>query len=178
MNEERMPARERILSAAAEVAKELGPARLSLEAVAARAGVSKGGLLYHFPSKGKLMEALVEHHVAMLSRTIAQACTGDGNRRNCLARAYVTAFDGECGGASPPSTGVLAAVAENPEFLDPIRRFQDEIVKRFRTECDDPVPAITAFLAVQGIRSLDLFDCNVLTADERRAVLEYLKTLL
>lgn len=178
MNEERTPARERILAAATEVAKELGTARLSLETVAARAGVSKGGLLYHFPSKAKLMEALVEHHVAALARTITAACTADGDRRNCLARAYVTAFDGECGAGSPPSTGVLAAVAENPEFLDPIRRFQGEIVERFRRECDDPTPAITAFLTVQGIRSLDLFDCNVLTTAERRSVIEYLKSLL
>lgn len=42
--------KQRILDAAAEIARELGPGHLSLEAVATRAGVSKGGLLYHFPS--------------------------------------------------------------------------------------------------------------------------------
>jgi len=35
---------------------------LTLEAVAAEAGLSKGGLLYHFPTKKHLIDALFEHH--------------------------------------------------------------------------------------------------------------------
>ena len=53
-------ARQRILAAADELSRDLGPANLSLDAVAQRAGVSKGGLLYHFPSKARLLKALVE----------------------------------------------------------------------------------------------------------------------
>ena len=60
----RTNAREKILAAAAAVARETGPGSVSLEAVAGRAGVSKGGLLYHFPSKARLMQALVEHYLA------------------------------------------------------------------------------------------------------------------
>ncbi|PTE20023.1 TetR/AcrR family transcriptional regulator, partial [Cereibacter changlensis JA139] len=41
--------RRRLLDAADQLSRTVGPARLSLEAVAAEAGVSKGGLLYHFP---------------------------------------------------------------------------------------------------------------------------------
>ena len=45
------PARDRILEAAERVVAEVGAARLTLDVVAQAAGVSKGGLLYHFPSK-------------------------------------------------------------------------------------------------------------------------------
>src|SRR5690242_2095382 len=45
------PARDRILEAAERVVAEIGAARLTLDVVAQAAGVSKGGLLYHFPSK-------------------------------------------------------------------------------------------------------------------------------
>ena len=48
--------RDRILNAAESRLLAMGPAGLVLDAVAADAGISKGGLLYHFPSK----EALVE----------------------------------------------------------------------------------------------------------------------
>src|SRR5687767_14471935 len=45
------PARERILEAAERVVGDVGAARMTLEGVAQAAGVSKGGLLYHFPTK-------------------------------------------------------------------------------------------------------------------------------
>ena len=43
--------RDTILSAAANLVLRKGASRMTLEAVAREAGVSKGGLLYHFPSK-------------------------------------------------------------------------------------------------------------------------------
>ncbi|TIP57248.1 MAG: helix-turn-helix transcriptional regulator, partial [Mesorhizobium sp.] len=57
MKTRRTNSRDRILAAAADVARESGPGSLSLDAVASRAGVSKGGLLYNFPTKAKLMQA-------------------------------------------------------------------------------------------------------------------------
>ncbi|RUZ98934.1 TetR/AcrR family transcriptional regulator, partial [Mesorhizobium sp. M7A.F.Ca.CA.002.05.1.1] len=60
MRAQRPNSREKILAAAADVARESGPGSLSLDAVASRAGVSKGGLLYNFPTKAKLMQGLVE----------------------------------------------------------------------------------------------------------------------
>ncbi len=51
------------MRAATELAREIGPAHLSLDAVAARAGLSKGGLLYSFPTKAKLLEAVVEEYM-------------------------------------------------------------------------------------------------------------------
>ena len=40
---------------------EQGERAATLDAVAAAAGVSKGGLLYHFPSKDALVDGLAEH---------------------------------------------------------------------------------------------------------------------
>ncbi|RVC42866.1 TetR/AcrR family transcriptional regulator, partial [Mesorhizobium sp. M4A.F.Ca.ET.090.04.2.1] len=63
MKTRRANSRDRILAAAADVARETGPGSLSLDAVASRAGVSKGGLLYNFPTKAKLMQSLVEDYL-------------------------------------------------------------------------------------------------------------------
>lgn len=171
-------ARERILQAATAIAKEQGTAHMSLEAVAARAGVSKGGLLYHFANKAKLLEAIVEEHVSAMRTTISEAAASDATRSNSSARAYVDAFRLECAHKAPPPSGILAAIAENPGFIDPIRRFQREIVDRFREECTDPRAAIAVFLAIEGIRCLDLLDAQVLAPGEYGPVLQYLKSLL
>lgn len=169
------PVRERILAAATEIAKTEGTAHMSLEAVAARAGVSKGGLLYHFPSKARLLEAIVEDHVRGMRQTIMATAEADDTPANACARAYIEAFREERCRNEPPPSGILAAIAENPEFIDPVRRFHEEIVDRFRKESADPCPALAAFLAIEGMRCLDLFDAQALTPDERDAVIDWLR---
>lgn len=52
-------ARERILTALRHLLSSGGLSAVTLEAVAAQAGVSKGGLLYHFPSKADLLLGLL-----------------------------------------------------------------------------------------------------------------------
>ncbi|KON72110.1 hypothetical protein M768_16755 [Cellulosimicrobium cellulans F16] len=54
-------ARAKVLRAFASLLVEQGERAATLEAVAERAGVSKGGLLYHFGSKDALADGLTEH---------------------------------------------------------------------------------------------------------------------
>jgi AcrR family transcriptional regulator len=56
----RSATRRRLLDAAVAVVRREGPRALTLDAVAAEAGVSKGGLLYHFATKDDLVDALIE----------------------------------------------------------------------------------------------------------------------
>ena len=59
-SEERAPASRRILDAARELVSEGGAAQLSMGDVAARAGVSKALVHYHFTDKDTLVSALAE----------------------------------------------------------------------------------------------------------------------
>ena len=63
--------RENLLVAAETVIIEKGFAHLTLEAVAAQANLSKGGLLYHFPTKDALIEALVTTSHARFNQEFA-----------------------------------------------------------------------------------------------------------
>ena len=51
----RSATREKLLQSASQVVVEKGVDALTLAAVAKQAGVSKGGLLYHFPNKNALI---------------------------------------------------------------------------------------------------------------------------
>lgn len=64
--------RDRILDAYADLLITDGERPATLEAVAARANVSKGGLLYHFPSKEQLATGLCDR-LATLAAVDAQA---------------------------------------------------------------------------------------------------------
>ncbi|MFC8923671.1 TetR/AcrR family transcriptional regulator [Cellulosimicrobium sp. NPDC057127] len=54
-------ARAKVLHAFAALLVENGERAATIEAVAERAGVSKGGLLYHFGSRDALVDGLMEH---------------------------------------------------------------------------------------------------------------------
>jgi AcrR family transcriptional regulator len=68
---ERAQARDRILSAAAEVFGQRGFRAASLDAVAASAGLSKAGVLHHFGSKQAILLALLDQRDEALARADA-----------------------------------------------------------------------------------------------------------
>lgn len=91
----RSDARTRILDAALAVADRVGAANLTLDAVAADAGVSKGGLLYHFASKDQLLRAVVEHHMAEHQRDLDLATAQFPPTPGGYLQAFVHAQRGE-----------------------------------------------------------------------------------
>ena len=62
MNEPEITTRDRILNALQRILVDEGSSGVTLEKVAAEAGVSKGGLLYHFKSKSDLYDGLARRH--------------------------------------------------------------------------------------------------------------------
>lgn len=114
--------RNRILSAAANVVLEQGAVRMTLEAVAKQAGVSKGGLLYHFPSKDALVKGMIEYMVQGLTERIRIAYEEDefgtnrGRWLRALTRVNFQSKDQELG------AGLTAAVLLNPDLLEANRK--------------------------------------------------------
>ena len=53
-----------VIQSALQIAAEAGGQGITFESVAARAGITKGGILYHFSTKDALIEGIVEHVVA------------------------------------------------------------------------------------------------------------------
>ncbi|MGL4414459.1 TetR/AcrR family transcriptional regulator [Roseinatronobacter monicus] len=178
MSPERLPrqpteTRRRILEAAEALARRLGPGNMSLDAVAAEAGVSKGGLLYHFPSKAKLLEALVEHHLSRLDAALrAEEATG---RPNAAIKGYMNQFLKECARHTPPSSGLIAALAENPDLLSPVRARERDFLDRIRADATDPDFATVAFLGIHALRAMRMLGTEVLDAGEIEAIVGWME---
>jgi AcrR family transcriptional regulator len=73
--------REVILEAAANLVHEQGASALTLDATCARAGMSKGGLLYHFRSKEELIQGMMERHLDGILATIEAEMQKDPQMR-------------------------------------------------------------------------------------------------
>lgn len=152
--------RQRILEAADALSAELGANHLSLDAVAARAGISKGGLLYHFPSKHALLRGLVAMHVDGIRNEMqiqAPGCLAPDGPALPGALAYLTVSRRRICRVDAPMSGVLAAMAEDAGFLAPMIAFRNEIEALF-ARCPNPVHGGLVFLACQGVVHLCMTD--------------------
>jgi len=145
--------RQRLLDAAGELACDEGASSLSLDAVAARAGVSKGGLLYHFPTKNALLRALVAEHVARIRAELESRAPGalSGTAQALpAARCYLEVLYNEVCNPPAGASGIFAAMLEDPAFMQPVLAFRSELRALF-ARCPDPRRAAIVFLACEGM---------------------------
>jgi len=161
------PARtkDRLLDAAATVVHRDGAQALTLDAVAAEAEVSKGGLLYHFKSKNDLVQAMVERWMADFGREMEEA---DAH----FVRGYVKASD-----PAGNELGMLAALVADPALLVAVRRQYGIWQDRVEREGRDPVDATVARLAADGLWLAELLGMGPPTGALRDQVLERLTNL-
>jgi AcrR family transcriptional regulator len=145
--------RRRLLDAAAAVVRRDGAQALTLDAVAAEAGVSKGGLLYHFASKRELLDAMLAGWLEEFAAEIETAQEG-----RSFAHGYVRASDMSGWAASERATefGLLAAMVDQPATLGRVRERYAAWQEQLAAEAADPVPATVARLAADGLWLQDL----------------------
>ncbi|WTW93109.1 TetR/AcrR family transcriptional regulator [Streptomycetaceae bacterium NBC_01309] len=142
--------RDLLLDAAEQLLAEQGTTALTLAAVATRAGVSKGGLLYHFPTKEALVKALVQRLIDEFDAAVDERADGSPGS---YTRAYVDATfdivtDRDLHRARR-RWAVVAAAATASALADPLR----EATRRWHRRDDDTdvVTARIVRLAVDGL---------------------------
>jgi AcrR family transcriptional regulator len=165
-----------LLDAAELIVRRDGSARLTLDAVAAEAGVSKGGLLYHFATKEALVSAMVERMLASFDGAQERAMATDPVGPGRWTRAWVRTSVSPKGPSEHDATaaGLLAAVATNPELVGPVR---ERYVQWRARAVDDGILAETAAivtLAADGLWMADLLGLSAPVGEERRRIIERL----
>ena len=170
--------RRMLLEAAALVVREAGVAGLTLEAVARAAGVSKGGLLYHFPTKNALVAGLVEDRLRRYDEAIEAAMAEDPDQGpGRWLRAYVHLTFDPSSDEINLTAPLLAAAGENPALLAPFWAAFERWQARAVTDGVDPVVATLIRLAADGLWFTDLFEAAPLSAALRTQVGEALREL-
>jgi AcrR family transcriptional regulator len=176
MKPPRANSREKILVAAADVARETGPGSLSLDAVANRAGVSKGGLLYNFPTKAKLMQALVQDYLHEFEQALESARSSSTECESLLS-VYIRLSARECVETKTSASWIFSAIAEDPDFLAPIKAFKRQLFDRLKAETPDLQSLLICYMAIEGLRSMSLFDSDILTPAERQMLVTSLLSM-
>ena len=154
-----------LLIAAAEIVKEEGVVKLTLEAVAQRAGVSKGGLLYHYPSKEALIKGMVEDWKNNYFESIIALAKDDTKELGKWSRAYVQSTYSNLENDKLLSSAIMAAMFINPELLDEYRQQYDRLLTKLENDGIDPIKTTIARLSIDGLWFSEIFGMQPLNKE-------------
>ena len=133
--------RKQILEAAAELFSYGGYHGVTVDAIAQKAGISKGNLYWHFKSKQEIFQLLVDHLTEKLYTPVAGVLLSD-----LPAREKLRAMAGSCldsAEASPEAVHLLWQIATQPEL-------KDYLSSEFQRWIDPFIDLITPLFAELG----------------------------
>ncbi len=166
-----------IIDAAEAVVIEAGASHMTLDAVAAKAGISKGGLLHHFPNKVSLLIAMVERQIKMHKevRTKIMKALPKGPCRE-LKSIVIAARDRDRMhdrlGAS-----LSAAVSHDPRLSKPIRKVIQDIYTKFRSSDIGFERSAVIALAIDGLRLQEMLSISPFNEEQRTKIIDELLRL-
>lgn len=161
----------RILNAAAAIVGRSGAAHLTIDAVAAEAGLSKGGVLYHFPNKRAMIEAMVQYVLDNVAERVARHRARISGGRNAVVRAFICAEHDLDPSERAMSIAILAAAAEDPELIAPARTRLAVWLEEISHDSDGDL-GIVLLLATEGLRFLSMLDLLPLSSADRHRIHE------
>lgn len=168
-----------ILEAALRVVARDGVTAVTYDSVADEAGLTKGGLVYHFPSRESLLAALQQHLADQWETALIQAAEApvdkltDAQRAAAYARVAATSAD-------RAELLLILEAATNPELAAPWTRLMDTWAPPTPGELpltDQQANRIIAHLAADGLWIYDTVTGTPLPPEVRAHLAEHIANL-
>ena len=183
-----VPVSDPILDAAERVAQRDGVGRVTLDAVAAEAGLSKSGLIHHYPSKDALIGAMVLRmidawgdacDISIARRAGEPAGAAHGLIDACFecpkAEGGAEAQDEE---DSRRGCVVIAALVHDAKHIDPVRKVHRRIDAKLAADNLPPGLADVVHLTLNGMWFNWVFNLSELTPERLERVRALLERLI
>jgi AcrR family transcriptional regulator len=167
--------RKAALEAALAIIARDGPGKLTLDAIAKEAGISKGGLMHQFPSKHAVLKALLERQVEYFEAfgaRYAEKAKAESDQPE-LASAIATLREA----ALQPNSfaiAILGALAEEPSLMSISRDRDTDHMARIKAEARDPELALLRRAAAQGLVLGKIFGLATFTREEQTRLFDRL----
>jgi len=143
--------RQLILQTAIQIILEQDFNALTLDAVAKKAGISKGGLLYHFPNKDSLIKGLAQFVFEELYLNFDQFAEKDPQKSGKWTRALIKASKTDLEQNAELNVGIFAASYLDPDLANDISKGYMSILTKLENDAIDPVTATIIRLALDGL---------------------------
>lgn len=178
-----MDQKKKILDAASAIVLKDGAMGLTIEKLAKKAGISKGGLLYHFPTKESILHAMIERMINEFEAAVQDRISCDPVTKGSFIRAFLAEA------APSPDKGslherrkrmrssIVAAVALDQRLIDPVRKQYQVYQKKIESDGIDPVYATIIRLVTDGIWLSGLFDFSSLNREMQDEIFKRLREI-
>ncbi|QHQ21378.1 TetR family transcriptional regulator [Pectobacterium brasiliense] len=168
---------DRILDAAEKVLLRDGVHRFTLDAVAAEASISKGGLIYSFPSKDQLIMTMLSRELTRFEQEVQQQTARYANQPHADVLGHITAIGQEEDETTSRAVGLLTALVHSPAMLEHVREFYRTRLDRLRDATPTMRRIRLAFLATEGVFLLQGLGFVALDREERQTMIDDAKSL-
>ena len=169
-----------ILDAAENVVLRDSAARLTLDAVAIEAGISKARVIYDFKTKQALIKAVVERRVVEEEAKIetANKAAQPGPNRHMKARIQAARDSRADRAQASVAIHLCAALAQDDDLLHAVQQSHLKQIEAAIADSDDPRRARLAFFALEGVRFLEMLDILQWPKGDRSEILRDIEAML
>ena len=168
-----------ILDAAEQVVLRDGAARLTLDAVAVVAGISKASVIYDYKTKQALIQAVVERWINVWGERLDEATTRYKDSDNPRLRARIDVardYNEEEDGAVVFQ--LCSAMTQDEQLRQTMNEgFREELSKMLKS-AKNPDKSLLAFLAIEGMSILQMFGVVAWDAKQREKILSGIEQLI
>lgn len=178
------PTPELILQAAERVVMRDGVLNLTLENVAREAKLSKGGLLYHYPSKDALITGMVRRYLDGVESNLAANLEKETPGPGAWVRAFLkTTISGaevahDSGSNRAWYAAMVSAMLLNPALLEPMRQKNLEWKSKFEDDSHHLRYATVARMAARGLWFTEVVGFSALSETQRQQLAEEIMSLV
>lgn len=163
--------REHIIAAAVRLVTQSGPSALTIDAVAKVAEMSKGGVLYHFPSKDSLFMELVKHGLRENWTDMRHFWKADPEVRGRWHRAWIrTSFKALRRDQGLQIPALVATVLMDARLQVLLMRFGKRMRHCLSFDGLDPTWSRIIQNSILGARMDAVFDCDQNLMDRLEAL--------
>ncbi|MEW9698181.1 TetR/AcrR family transcriptional regulator [Paenibacillus sp. SI8] len=162
--------RKELIAAASFIVEHDGMEKFTLEAVAKKAGVSKGGLLHHFKNKESLIKSMVDEYSDSFLNDVRKRVSETPESIGKWHRAYLDSTVRDTETVNRLVTAYVASLYTDPIFLDKLRNDYQELHNEMEKDGLDAVDSTIIRLAIEGLWYSEIYNVGKLEEKIKRNV--------
>jgi AcrR family transcriptional regulator len=174
-----MSTSDKIIDAAMDIVRHQGVAKLTLDEAAKVAGISKGGVLYHFKSKDDLIRGMVLRLTDQCDQLNHDYYQREPEGPYRWARTLVrSSFDPNGPANDPVGGALLAAITVNPVLMEPIHAMYAKWQDRLASDSPDMARTGLVCCAMDGLFFQRLMGIRMCDAEASQRLMNHALALL
>jgi AcrR family transcriptional regulator len=171
-------ARERLMSCMMDIVRDEGAGALTYDNLVAKSGLTRGGILYHFPSKDSMLQGLVDDYIRQEVEKVEARWEKHGKTADGLLKAEIECALEADDKDQQINVSLLPVVIQNPAMMKEIQQIVEERYQNLDQTSIGFEKAALTLLVVDAFEMSKAFGFTLLSEKKRKQILKFLYALV